>query len=489
MKSQQSQRVAIHRRLNDPSRLLLSQVRHKNKSPPKTLFIPLMCLLLVSTLKATPQETPNKITSTKEQTEAKNQLNQGQKDPFFPFPPQTGKVKIFDGDSNDMFYWIFPAQESPETAPVLIWLQGGPGCSSTGGIFTEIGPFYFSGWNQTKAQYRPVNWNQKANTLFVDQPLGTGFSTVTAERVVKNHQEVGNQFLLFYEGFLEQHPEFKGRDLYVSGESYGGHWVPFTAHTLHKSNNPDIRLKGIAIGNGYLDPYSDYVRMPDFAYKYRNFTHLSEDLWIKYKKMGELCLHMSNFRPYNRYYTFTALEVCEGGVSGGIIDNAFKFVPKFDQYYMPSNRPTNESFVPFLNSEAVQKYLKVNKTYADCNDTFGDYFVKLDNFVDSREMIIPLLHDGVKVMVYNGALDFICNYDMQEASFAAMDWRGINEWNKIDLKDCEYGLCKEHLNLRYVRFAGAGHMVPIFFPEKSRDMINSFMEWDWKKGNNQEEDL
>ena len=394
----------------------------------------------------------------------------------FPFPPKTDKVKIFPEPGNEMFYWIFKAKKNPAKAPVVIWLQGGPGCASSGGLFTEIGPYYLKNYNKTNLDERLISWNDQANLLFVDQPLGVGLSTVTDGHVVKDFSEVGDQFLTFYEGFLRQNPEYKGRPIFVTGESYGGHWIPYTALALYEAQNPDINLAGISIGNGYLDALSDYATLADFSYKYRNYTYITEEMTVHYRAVGALCGHMFLVRPYNRMYTYNTLDIC-ASVENGIISHAMEFNKDFDQYYMPSDKPGNGSAGVFLNRPEVQAYLNVSTTFYSCNNTFEEYFLRVDNFVDSREMIIKLLHSGIKVQIYDGALDFICNYMMEEHSLATMDWVGVNEWNKRQLVDCKYGLCKQVRNLRYIRFAGAGHMVPNFNQPLALEMMNEFFDW------------
>lgn len=396
--------------------------------------------------------------------------------PLFPYKPKTGFINLYNQEGNDMFYWLFEAKETPETAPILIWLQGGPGCASTYGLFTENGPFYVedftkSGQGEKKADIRDIAWNQKANLLFPDQPLGVGFSTVTHDRVAKDQWGVKDQFLKFYEGFLEKNPQYKGRDVYISGESYGGHWVPYTAAALFNSKNPDIKLKGIAIGNGYINGpimFSDY---PSFSLKYKNYTGITEEQAKELEKQGELCMYQASSRR-NPYFTYDFTEVCEG-ISDKVLQIASKFNPNFDPYYMPSDAKSNNSYYYFLNDKEVQDYLGVNKPFQSCNGTFGNEFAPRDFWIDSRIDIVHLLKGGVNVMVYDGDLDWICNYEQEELNLESMDWAHVEQWNKVELKECEYGLCKELENLKYVRFNGAGHMVPSFRPQVALDMINN----------------
>ncbi|MEI6791420.1 MAG: hypothetical protein WCK42_09600, partial [Myxococcaceae bacterium] len=84
---------------------------------------------------------------------------------------QTGYL---DAKRGQMFYWLVRAKNNPETAPVVLWLNGGPGSSSLLGFLYEQGPYIVTPALTVEAN--PFSWNDKVNMLYIDQPLGTGFS-------------------------------------------------------------------------------------------------------------------------------------------------------------------------------------------------------------------------------------------------------------------------------------------------------------------------
>lgn len=146
---------------------------------------------------------------------------------FFPEKQIHGLVNIVDDD--DMFYWLFPSRNDPDKDPLVIWLTGGPGCSSELAIFYENGPMNLE---KGEAVINPNSWNNKANLLFLDQPIGTGFSKGSIFNLPKNEEEVRKHFGIFITKFYELYPEFKNRPLYVTGESYAGHYIPFIGDLL-----------------------------------------------------------------------------------------------------------------------------------------------------------------------------------------------------------------------------------------------------------------
>jgi cathepsin A (carboxypeptidase C) len=140
--------------------------------------------------------------------------------------------------SFEKFYFVLTLSRSqPDKDPLIIWLQGGPGCSSLFGMFMENGPYFYKYNPKSKTQYtfehNPYAWNNNANVLYLDQPLGTGFS-VSEDKLGRrmNGEEFTIDFYNFLQGFLKQYPEFKKRPLYLMGESYAGHYIPSFAQFI-----------------------------------------------------------------------------------------------------------------------------------------------------------------------------------------------------------------------------------------------------------------
>lgn len=170
------------------------------------------------------------------------------------------------GNGDDMFYWLFQARNLPNTAPLVIWLTGGPGCSSELAIFYENGPFTINDDLSLKANN--YSWNTNAHLLFVDQPVGTGYSKARdPTHYARNEKMVAENFYKFLLKFITRYPQFKGRGVYITGESYAGHYIPAIASYIVNHPYEDLKLQGIAIGNGWVDPYHQYPAYANFAYE------------------------------------------------------------------------------------------------------------------------------------------------------------------------------------------------------------------------------
>lgn len=156
--------------------------------------------------------------------------------------------------NSNMFFWFFPSLQDPENAPVLLWLQGGPGSSSMYGLFSENGPFEIVSKSQLKL--RKETWSKEHNLLYIDNPVGTGFS-FTKYGYADNETQVGNDLFNVLQQFFTMFPKLQKNELYISGESYAGKYIPAISHTILQKNPESklkINLKGVAIGNGLSDP-------------------------------------------------------------------------------------------------------------------------------------------------------------------------------------------------------------------------------------------
>lgn len=158
------------------------------------------------------------------------------------------------------YFWYLPSLDKNPDAPVLLWLQGGPGGSSLYGMFTEIGPFTIDVDGKVVARDPNSNWNLHYDLVFLDNPCGVGFSFSNDESCyVTNEVQVGADIHAALLQFYQLFPAKRTGKFYITGESYAGKYIPAAAYTIftrNKDAKPDdlIPLKGISIGDGAMDP-------------------------------------------------------------------------------------------------------------------------------------------------------------------------------------------------------------------------------------------
>jgi len=163
-------------------------------------------------------------------------------------PQWSGEMPV--GGDNTLFFWYTQAKDA-KNDNLIFWHNGGPGCSSMEGLFEENGPYRSYDKGKTW-KMNPHSWHNVGHMVYIDQPFGTGFSTNQTE--VPNEDFVGNTMIGFYENFFKAFPEMRKKNMYITGESYAGMYIPYIAkHVLQhneKKGANKINLKAITIGDG-----------------------------------------------------------------------------------------------------------------------------------------------------------------------------------------------------------------------------------------------
>ncbi|CAB3399407.1 unnamed protein product [Caenorhabditis bovis] len=211
---------------------------------------------------------------------------------------------------NKLFYWFVESQSQNENDPIILWLQGGPGCASTGGLFGEIGPFFVNPDGETLFE-NIYSWNKAAHLLIIDAPRGVGFSYQDKSINNDTHYNDDNTALdtaVALDDFFEAYAPHRGADFYIAGESYGGIYVPTLTRLLIQriqSGISSINLKGMAVGNGFLSAINDVRTLPDFLYLHGIYE---KQQWEELKKC---CLQLDASDSCNYEYYVTIDENVE----------------------------------------------------------------------------------------------------------------------------------------------------------------------------------
>ncbi|XVF39127.1 hypothetical protein PTKIN_Ptkin01aG0010600 [Pterospermum kingtungense] len=177
--------------------------------------------------------------------------------PEVGFKQYAGYVDVDEKAGRSLFYYFVEADKDPDNKPLTLWLNGGPGCSSVGGgAFTELGPFYPRGDGRSLRR-NSMSWNRASNLLFVESPAGVGWSySNTSSDYILGDAATAKDMQIFMMKWYEKFPEFKSRELFLTGESYAGHYIPQLADVLldYNANSTGFKfnIKGIAIGNPLL---------------------------------------------------------------------------------------------------------------------------------------------------------------------------------------------------------------------------------------------
>ncbi|OMP02416.1 Peptidase S10, serine carboxypeptidase [Corchorus olitorius] len=397
------------------------------------------------------------------------------------FGHHAGYFKLPHTKSARMFYFFFESRNS-KNDPVVIWLTGGPGCSSELALFYENGPFHLS--KNLSLVWNDYGWDKASNILFVDQPTGTGFSYTSDEDDIR-HDETGvsNDLYDFLQEFFKAHPQYVKNDFYITGESYAGHYIPAFAVRVHQGNKAKegihVNFKGFAIGNGLTNPEIQYQAYPDYAL---NTSLISQADYVSIKKQVPSCVQaIRNCGTAGGDACMDSYQICNNvfnsilGVAGDINYYDIRKQCEGNLCYDFSDVET------FLNQKSVRDALGVGEIeFVSCSSVV--YEAMILDWMKNLEVGIPaLLEDGIKVLIYAGEYDLICNWLGNSKWVHAMKWSGQKEFGAAPtvpflVDGSEAGKLKSHGPLAFLKVHDAGHMVPMDQPKASLQMLQSWMQ-------------
>ncbi|KAG7154151.1 probable serine carboxypeptidase CPVL [Homarus americanus] len=377
-------------------------------------------------------------------------------------------------DSN-LFFWFFPARVRADNAPVMVWLQGGPGGSSLFGLFAEHGPFNVDA--SLHIVPRNTSWTKNHNVIYIDNPAGTGFSFTRDDAgYARNQTDVGRDLYAAILQFFMLFPELQRNDFFVTGESYAGKYVPALTYTIHKENPTaklKINLKGMAIGDGLCDP----VTMTDYGDFLYNIGLIDDNVLLYFKQQSELAV--SYIQQHQWLKAFEVFDSLLNGDKTGY-PSYFTNVTGLSYYfnYVANGEPQDmEYWTKYINKPTVRRSIHVgNLTF---NDGSAVETHLEEDIMKSVKPWIEELLDNYSVLIYNGQLDVIIAYTLTENFLNSLQWKNAAEFKqssrliwRVDGKVAGY--VREVPGLIQVMVRNAGHMVPYDQPLWAFDMISRF---------------
>ncbi|RXH71671.1 hypothetical protein DVH24_025172 [Malus domestica] len=378
------------------------------------------------------------------------------------FQQYSGYVTVDEKKQKALFYYLAEAEIDPASKPLVLWLNGGPGCSSLGvGAFSENGPFRPQGEVLVRNEH---SWNTARDNL------------------------------LFLQKWLEKFPQYRNRSLYITGESYAGHYVPQLAELmLQFKKEYHFNLKGIALGNPVLEFATDFNSRAEFFWSHGLISDST------YNMFTSVC----NYSRYvSEYYRGSLSPIC-ARVMSQVSTETSKFVDKYDvtldvcissvfsqsKALLPQEVAdtidvcVEDEIVNYLNRPDVQKALHARlvgvRQWAVCS-TILDY-QHLDVEIPTITIIGNLIKAGIPVLVYSGDQDSVIPLTGSRKLVNGLAeqlrlsttvpyrvWFGgqqVGGWTQV------YGNM-----LSFATIRGASHEAPFSQPERSLVLFKSFLE-------------
>jgi len=391
--------------------------------------------------------------------------------------------------SKHYFYWFFESRRTPATDPIVMWMTGGPGCSSEVALFGENGPCSVNKHGDDTIS-NPHSWNNQASVLYIDQPAGTGFSWGRG----MDHEEeaVSRDMYDFLQQFFRNHPQYAQLDFFVVGESYAGHYVPAVTHKVWEMNQNlptgalHINLKGTSVGNGLTNPEIQYAYYPEMARSTNGHpAAVSNATYAIMKAAVPPCIE--------------AIKGCDRGIPETcVLATDICNLALIEPYSLTGLNPYDmreKCKVPplcydfsnvgvYLARPEVQAALGVDgkHKWKDCNHAVALEFELAGDWMHSFQTKLPeQLAGGIRVLIYAGDQDYICNWLGNQAWTRAMEWPHKSEFNAAPVADwtvdgAPAGTVQTSNNFTFLRVYDAGHMVPRDQPEVAVAMLNQFLE-------------
>ncbi|XP_070394204.1 venom serine carboxypeptidase-like isoform X1 [Dermacentor albipictus] len=396
-------------------------------------------------------------------------------------PSFAGYITVNPQFNSNLFFWFVPAMTNPEYAPVLLWLQGGPGSSSMMGLFVEHGPYRLSKDGE-EVKFRKQTWARRYSMLYVDQPVGTGYSFTDCQSgYARDMTDVGRDMLEFLQQFFTLLGELAQNEFYITGESYAGKYVPTIGALLHQNADTmraRINFRGIAIGNGFTDPIN-MLGYGELLYGFGLIDRISADYMTRVANQAADCIRAGLMRDAvvlmdRLFFSLTHEHSFYENVTG------------MHYYYnLLYDTAPSDNFVykKFVQRPELRRALHVgHQTFHTSRHVVASNFVD-DLLRSARPQFNVVVEGGYKVLVYNGQLDMAMAPTQTENFLSQVAWSHAARWNREPRTVWRsgdgrhvYGYKKTVENLSFVVVRNAGHLVPFDQPRVSYELITAFIE-------------
>ncbi|KAF3917723.1 hypothetical protein ABW20_dc0100769 [Dactylellina cionopaga] len=391
-------------------------------------------------------------------------------------------------DDKHLFYWFFESRGNPKDDPVVLWLNGGPGCSSLTGLFMELGPSSIT--KDGKLKFNPASWNNNASVIFLDQPVNVGYSYSGSP--VSNTVAAGKDVYALLSLFFHQFPEYAKQDFHIAGESYAGHYIPVFAHEILSHKDRNINLKSVLIGNGLTDGLTQYEYYEPMACGKGGYPAvLSSSQCQSMKDSYPRCASMiSNCYESESVWSCVPASIYCNNVMMGPYQRTGTNVYDIRGPCKDSSNlcyPDIGWISEYLNRKEVREAVGAEVDgYDSCNFDINRNFLFAGDWMRPYHRLVPDLLKQIPVLIYAGDADFICNWLGNHAWTEALDWSGKKEFNKVDLGEFKMkdsgktvGQIKSAAGLTFLRIFQAGHMTPMDQPESSLEFFNRWLSGEW----------
>ncbi|XP_031118860.1 serine carboxypeptidase-like 11 isoform X2 [Ipomoea triloba] len=420
-----------------------------------------------------------------------------------PFILHTGYIGVGKNEEVQLFYYFVKSESNPNNDPLILWLTGGPGCSSISGLLYELGPLEFE-----DKQYNgslptlllaPHSMTKVASIIYLDQPANTGFSYATTPNATTyTDLQACDHVYEFLQKWFSNNPDFISNSLYIAGDSYSGITVPIIFQLIlsgnEAGNKPMMNLKGYSLGNPKTFPGEVNYSIP-FAHgmgliSTELYTSLAENCKEEYEDIGwrnELC--SQNYQMIDGINDQHILEPSCGSESA-LINPGDNFSGKrrsLEENFMSSN---NDSWCRvdyrklsnyWANDPKVQEALHVRKgsigQWLRCRQSISIWTYRI-TLMDTIQYHVNISRKGYRSLIYSGDHDMCVPFQSTEAWIKSLKYAIIDEWRPWIVNSQVAGYTRSYSNqMTFATLKGAGHVAFEYKREESVAMLTRWLSY------------
>ncbi|XP_022772924.1 serine carboxypeptidase-like 7 [Durio zibethinus] len=426
-----------------------------------------------------------------------------------PFELETGYVGVDEAGDIQLFYYFVKSERVPEEDPLLLWLSGGPGCSAFSGLAFEIGPLNFKADVEYNGSLptlvlNPYSWTKVSNIIFIDSPVGTGFSYARNSLAARTGDFIQvHQLYQFLRKWLVDHPNFISSPVYVCGDSYSGIPIPILAQEISNGNEEGIRplinLQGYILGNPKTEPNLEANLQIPYVH---GMGLISDELYESLKRNCEE--DYQNLDPSNEECRkdIQYFSMCISGIqTGQILEPICGFAsPKpqeigtrryLDEHH--DQKPLDDEQDPpplptvgcrsysyllsyyWANDDNVRKALHIR------NGSIGQWLrcnLGLPYNIDvlsSFQYHANLSARGYRALIYSGDHDLLVPFLSTQAWIRSLNYTIVDDWRPWILQGQVAGYTRTYSNrMTFATVKGGGHTAPEYKPAECLAM---FQRW------------
>ncbi|KAI0251528.1 Alpha/Beta hydrolase protein [Lactifluus subvellereus] len=405
-------------------------------------------------------------------------------------------ISSHPNETRKLFFWYFPPSAKGNENDLIFWTNGGPGCSSLEGFLQENGPISWQ-FGQAKPTPNPYSWTDLGHMLWVEQPVGTGFSQGVPN--IHNETELAAQFVGFMHQFLNIFTELSGKNFYLTGESYAGYYVPYIADYIY--SNPhllNLKVLGIWLASPILgrDVVSTQAPAVNFVHKNENVFAFNQSFLAHIDQVADACNYTSYLSKFLTYppppapfpLPGTSIEADPGcEVYTQIIEAALLLNPAFDIYRIFDMRPVLWDVLGFPGTFSQ---IQVNPVYfnrpdvkaaihapedvqwTECGAVPSVFVPPGDTSPPAADQVLPrVIARSARTVITTGLADFVILSEGTRIVIQNMTWGNQQGFQNAPVPDSfvvdgigAFGTVQSERGLTLYELPITGHMIPQFNP-------------------------